>query len=103
KPANDCGTLPATLRRNNLCLMFGPAETEVQDAMQKMWMVRAETGGRLYEVFRDQSIIAIGWVEIGELSARDDRQTIAARVRNFWPEWKPQAVAMSAGQLFRFR
>lgn len=66
-------------------------------------MVRAETGGRLYDVFRDQGIIAIGWVEIGELGDGDGRQDIAARVRNLWPEWKAQSVAMSAGQLFRFR
>lgn len=71
--------------------------------MKRAWMVRAETGGRLYDAFKDQSAVAIGWREIGSLANLRTREAIAERVRAYWPEWKPQAVAMAAGQLHRFR
>jgi restriction system protein len=71
--------------------------------MKRSWMVRAETGGRLYDVFREQSAVAIGWHEIGSLESLRTREAIAERVRMQWPEWKPQAIAMAAGQLHRFR
>jgi restriction system protein len=71
--------------------------------MKRSWMVRAETSGRLYDVFREQSAVAIGWHEIGSLESLRTREAIAERVRMQWPEWKPQAIAMAAGQLHRFR
>ncbi|MCS0493744.1 restriction endonuclease [Ancylobacter sp. MQZ15Z-1] len=71
--------------------------------MRQGWVVRAERGGRLYDAFKDNSVIAIGWREIGPLTELKTRAKIAARVTTTWPEWKPQAVAMSAGQLHRFR
>lgn len=70
--------------------------------MAAMWMVRAEQGGRLYDAFREKSAVAIGWHEIGSLTDLRSRAAIAARVRQQWPEWKPQAVAMAASQLDRF-
>ncbi len=71
--------------------------------MKQAWVVRAERGGRLYDVFKDNSIIAIGWSEVGSLADLKSREKIAARVAATFPDWKPQAVAMSAGQLHRFR
>ena len=71
--------------------------------MKQAWVVRAERGGRLYDVFKDNSIIAIGWSEVGSLADLKSREKIAARVAAAFPDWKPQAVAMSAGQLHRFR
>ncbi|WP_062231823.1 restriction endonuclease [Aureimonas sp. N4] len=66
-------------------------------------MVRAERNGRLYELFKEQGLVAIGWHEIGSLETLRSRDAIAARVRAEWPDWKNQSIAMAAGQLHRFR
>lgn len=65
--------------------------------------MRAERGGRRYDAFKENAIIAIGWAEIGSLADLKTRDSIAARVAATWPDWKPQAVAMATGQLYRFR
>lgn len=71
--------------------------------MKAGWVVRAERNGRLFDAFKEKQAIAIGWSEIGSLSDLTDRSQIAARVVAAWPDWKPQAIAMAAGQLHRFR
>ena len=71
--------------------------------MAKTWMVRAQEGGRLFDVFKDQSIIAIGWSDIGSLEALKTREDMVALVAAEWPDWHPQKISMSAGQLYRFR
>lgn len=71
--------------------------------MSKTWMVRAKEGGRLFDVFKDKSVVAIGWTEIGTLEALTTREEIATQVARQWPDWHPQKVSMSAGQLYRFR
>jgi len=71
--------------------------------MANAWMVRAERNGRLYDVFKDQNVVAIGWHEIGDLSNLCSRQAILAKVREQWPEISLQSAAMAAGQLHRFR
>lgn len=71
--------------------------------MAKAWMVRAERNGRLYEVFRDRKVIAIGWHQIGDLTNLRSREAILAKVREQWPELSRQSAAMAAGQIHRFR
>ncbi len=71
--------------------------------MTKTWMVRAKEGGRLFDLFKEKSLIAIGWSKIGSLGALESREEIANRVAAEWPEWHPQRISMSAGQLYRFR
>lgn len=66
-------------------------------------MVRAERDGRLYDAFKEQSAIAIGWPAVGSLSELRTRQAVADQVRRVWPDWKTQTIAMAAGQLHRFR
>lgn len=65
-------------------------------------MVRAERDGRLFEAFKEKSAVAIGWNEVGDLSAVKTRKAISDLVTTAWPETKPQSVAMAAGQLHRF-
>lgn len=65
-------------------------------------MVRAERDGRLFEAFREKSAVAIGWNEVGNLSAVKTRKAISDLVTAAWPETKPQSAAMAAGQLHRF-
>jgi restriction system protein len=71
--------------------------------MKQAWVVRAERNGRLYDAFKDNAVIAIGWGDVGPLADVKTRDKIAAKVATVWPEWKPQAIAMAAGQLHRFR
>lgn len=71
--------------------------------MKRAWVVRAERNGRLYDAFKENSLMAIGWREIGPLTTLNSREKIAGLVAKTWPEWKPQALAMAAGQLHRFR
>lgn len=70
--------------------------------MASMWMVRAERGGRLFDAFKEHSVVAIGWADVDRLDELKDREAIAKRVAEIWPDWHPQAVRMSAGQLHRF-
>ncbi|MBB4170428.1 restriction endonuclease [Rhizobium sp. BK538] len=70
--------------------------------MSKSWMVRAERDGRLFDAFKEKSAVAIGWNEVGDLSDKKTRKAIADLVTTAWPEMKPQAAAMAAGQLHRF-
>ena len=48
--------------------------------MSRMWMVRAERGGRLFETFKERSVVAIGWHELGDLSQLRSRDKILAVV-----------------------
>lgn len=33
-----------------------------------IWMVRAEVGGKYFEDFKAKSIVAIGWVGLGDMA-----------------------------------
>jgi len=70
--------------------------------MTKSWMVRAERNGRLFDAFKEQSAVAIGWGAVGDLGQVKNRKAIADKIAATWPEIKPQGVAMAAGQLHRF-
>lgn len=71
--------------------------------MPNTWMVRAETGGQLFEFFKEKSVVAIGWADIGSLDDLAGREEIAAALTREWPDWKPRTLSMNTGQLFRFR
>ncbi len=71
--------------------------------MPKTWMVRAARGGRNFDLFKDNGVIAVGWPQIGSLEALKTREAITERVAAEWPAWHPQKISMTAGQLFRFR
>ncbi len=66
-------------------------------------MVRAWRGGRYFDLFKDNAVVAIGWSDIGPLDALKTREEITERLTREWPEWHPQKISMTAGQLFRFR
>ncbi|MGD8310730.1 MAG: restriction endonuclease [Chromatiales bacterium] len=67
-----------------------------------MWMVRAEVGGKYFEDFKEQSIVAIGWPNLGDMSELKTRSAFSKAVAHQWPNWKKMQVAMSAGTLYRF-
>ena len=54
-------------------------------------------------LFLNNSVIGIGWKEIGDLSLIPaDRETFKERYKQVFADSKPQAVATCAGMLFRF-
>lgn len=70
--------------------------------MTKSWMVRAERNGRLFDAFKEKSVVAIGWPALGDLSQAKTRKTISEGLAKAYAGAKPQSQAMAAGQLHRF-
>lgn len=70
--------------------------------MSKTWMIRGERG-RLYDIFRDRSIVAIGWGEIvGEVSPGMTKAEIKTLYAQRHPELKRGTVIAGAAQIWRF-
>ncbi len=67
-----------------------------------LWMVRAEVGGRYFEEFQSNSVVAIGWPELGDLSKFSSRKAISAALEKIDKNQKPAQLAMAAGQIYRF-
>lgn len=67
-----------------------------------MWMVRAGEGGVHVEEFRSGSFVAIGWIEMGDMSAMKTREQFTKAVEKTYPGSRRMQVATSAGQAFRF-
>jgi restriction system protein len=67
-----------------------------------MWMVRADTGGRLFEDFKKHSFVGIGWHDMGNMGGLKAREDFSQAVAKAWPENKPMQVASAAGQAYRF-
>ncbi len=53
----------------------------------RMWMVRAGEGAYLFEQFRDNNLIAIGW-ETGDLASLKEYSDIKAAMRKTYPDDK---------------
>ncbi|WP_246744783.1 restriction endonuclease [Methylocystis sp. Sn-Cys] len=70
--------------------------------MVETWMVRAGEGGYLFDEFRQQSIVAIGWGDVGPATQIMDKSGLWEQVKKARPEMRDQAVSMSAGQIWRF-
>lgn len=66
------------------------------------WLVRAGNDNELSDAFSDDSFVAIGWSEIGDLSDADSRDTIKDRYRDVYPDRKPGRVRIDGGTLYRF-
>lgn len=67
-----------------------------------MWMVRAGEGSQFITEFIDESMIAIGWGELGRLQKGVGREELMKRVTEVWPADNRFKVANSAGQIYRF-
>ena len=66
------------------------------------WMVRAGRGGRFFDQFRERSIVAIRWAELGDLSGLHSRAELLTLVRRSYPAESEQALKMSLSQVRRF-
>jgi len=67
-----------------------------------MWMVRAERGGRLFDQFKEEGIVALG-LTIGSIEKLKTRKEISALIHNNYPSWSTGKVSIWAGMLHRFQ
>ncbi|HOM21503.1 MAG: restriction endonuclease [Proteobacteria bacterium] len=67
-----------------------------------MWMVRAGEGGLLVDDFRAESIVGIGWVKLGDMTALVTRADFTRAVAQAYPNDKAGQKASAAGQTYRF-
>ena len=72
-------------------------------ADRKMWKVAAEKGGRLFDTFHEQGIVAMGVEGVGDLAPHNTRKKVAVRLQAVVPKWTSGKIAAWAGMLFRFQ
>ena len=70
--------------------------------MAHMWMVRAERGGVLFDQFESESIVAIGWAEMGNMGHLKSRDDFVTAIAGAFPNNTRAQTATSAGQAYRF-
>ena len=70
--------------------------------MTAIWVVKAGNANVLADRLEQKSAVAIGWAEIGDLSALPDRQQVLELVRKEYPADTPAQQAMAGGQVYRF-
>jgi restriction system protein len=66
------------------------------------WGIHAGKTGDAEALFGKKSVVAIGWKQMGDLSAFKTRADFNKRYEEVYPNVKPAAIPVSAGQLFRF-
>ena len=71
--------------------------------VKPMWMVRAGEGGRLIDDFRDKSLVAIGWNDLGDLTPLTDKDKITELYIQKYPNDSKMKAASQIGQIHRFR
>lgn len=72
-------------------------------ALPTIWGIHAGHSGDADSLFLKKKFIGIGWAKAGDLSdLKVDREAFKARVAQSYPEKKPGAIPVAAGQMFRF-
>lgn len=68
-----------------------------------IWGIHAGKTGDANTLFLKKNCIAIGWTRVGDLTKlAADRESFKARVAEVYPDKKPGAIPVDAGQIFRF-
>ena len=67
-----------------------------------MWMVRAGRGGIYADYFLSESVVAIGWGEVGEVDAQTPDREIRRLVNKAYPREKPKTRATWTSLVRRF-
>lgn len=68
-----------------------------------LWGIHAGKTGEADSIFLKKNRVAIGWQEMGDLSALPaDRDSLKARLMEVMPGRKPGYFPVASGQLFRF-
>ena len=70
---------------------------------ERMWMVRAGEGARLFDHFMSKNIVAVGWCsldsDIANIKTRDE---MARRMKQAYPELRKHQLSSQTGQIYRF-
>lgn len=66
------------------------------------WMVRAGNDNELAEKVEPLNAVAIGWTEMGDVSALKKREAFKQRYREVYPEHSDGRVNVNASQVYRF-
>jgi len=69
---------------------------------RKTWGIHAGRTGDAESLFLNDSCVALGWPQVGDLSGLADREAFKAAVAKRFPNAKPAVIPNTAGQLFRF-
>ena len=68
-----------------------------------IWGIHAGRTGDADNLFLKGNFIALGWHRVGALDKlKADRDAFKAKIQEVYPEKKPGAIPVDAGQLFRF-
>lgn len=67
-----------------------------------LWVVRAGAQGEQEEIALKESVIAIGWDELGDLSQIQSYEQLKELFRKVYPEYNEQSVAIQVGEIWRF-
>lgn len=68
-----------------------------------VWGIHAGKTGDAETLFLKKNVIALGWDRMGDLSTiKADREAFKAKLLEAYPETKPGAVPVAAGQTYRF-
>jgi restriction system protein len=71
-------------------------------SMIRMWMVRAE-GGRLYDAFRGNGLVALGWMRLAPLAeAAESRDRLIEAYAALEPGRPRSSLVSGASQVWRF-
>jgi restriction system protein len=65
-----------------------------------VWMVRAGRQAVYAPTALEQSLVGIGWHELGDLSGVQSREDLATRMRETYPERSPAQIGSSVGQVW---
>jgi len=70
---------------------------------ERIWGIHAGATGDADELFLKEGVIAVGWTKLGDLDAiKGSKETLKAKLKECYPEKKPGAIPVDAGQLNRF-
>ena len=78
------------------------ADNAQTEGSRIIWMVRAGRGGVYADHFLSQSVVAIGWADLGEIQPNDSDEDINRRYSIAYPDHPPRHRASSIGQVKRF-
>jgi hypothetical protein len=76
---------------------------EIEDNASNMWMVRAGEGGRLFDDFKDNSVVAISWKSVGDLSKVQSKNEVRQIVDRVYHDEKLGSRIVTSSQIARFR
>jgi len=73
------------------------------EADRTLWGIHAGRDGEADSLFLTKKVIAIGWHEMGDISSiGDDRGALKTKYSTTYPNAKPGAIPVHAGQMLRF-